>query len=451
MLISFSVANFRSFGEEVTLNMVASSRTQAHQNHLVPLPDNRNVLRTAVIYGANAAGKSNLVKAMQYVQRAVHFGHIAPAQPFRFDSKFIHQPSSFEFRFLAAGKVFAYGFDVRRTSIESEWLCLVKGDDDLLVFERNAEGETEISGDATKHLKNDDVLFRVLAALRRVPLKPHQLFLNRINDIPESAQGETLNEIIRWLTRDFVLSGPDLQTSCDTLDRLEKDGTYRNFCRIFLNNVGTGICDLNLDYTSRPATEHERENFQRYAEYDDDFTHFFGCSGHADVRLDPDNPGRLITRTLMASHDRGNESYRLPFAEESDGTRHLLDLMDVICPTSRSQSSVVVIDELDRSLHPLICWEFIRFFSESCPGQRRQLIVTTHEAHLLDQELLRRDEYWFVEKDREHQTKLVSLSDFNIRNDLHVQRGYLNGRFGAIPVIGGMESLEKLLNCSESE
>ena len=103
------------------------------------------------------------------------------------------------------------------------------------------------------------------------------------------------------------------------------------------------------------------------------------------------------------------------------------------------QNKVVVIDELDRSLHPLLCWEFIRFFSETRPGDRKQLIVTTHEAHLLDQKLLRRNEYWFVEKDAAQQSRLVSLSDFNIRNDLQIEKGYLQGRFGAIPVIGSIE------------
>ena len=107
---------------------------------------------------------------------------------------------------------------------------------------------------------------------------------------------------------------------------------------------------------------------------------------------------------------------------------------------------MVVLDELDRSLHPLICWEFIRFFSESCPGTHKQLIVTTHEAHLLNQDLLRRDEYWFVEKDVQQQSQLVPLSGFSIRNDLQVAKGYLNGRFGAIPMIGPMDSLEKLLS-----
>jgi len=122
-----------------------------------------------------------------------------------------------------------------------------------------------------------------------------------------------------------------------------------------------------------------------------------------------------------------------------------------LLPVLADQTRVFVVDELDRSLHPLMCREFIRLFSESCPGARRQLIVTTHEAHLLDQELLRRDEYWFVEKDAQHQSRLTSLVDFNIRKDLQIEKGYLQGRFGAIPMFGSFEPLRRLLECTATE
>jgi AAA15 family ATPase/GTPase len=98
----------------------------------------------------------------------------------------------------------------------------------------------------------------------------------------------------------------------------------------------------------------------------------------------------------------------------------------------------------------LICWEFIRLFSETAPAVHKQLIVTTHEAYLLNQKLLRRDEYWFAEKDGEQQTRLVSLSDFKVRNDLQLENGYLHGRFGGIPIMGPATDLEELLTKNRS-
>jgi hypothetical protein len=112
------------------------------------------------------------------------------------------------------------------------------------------------------------------------------------------------------------------------------------------------------------------------------------------------------------------------------------------------QSKVFVIDELDRSLHPILAHEFLRLFLELHPDGDRQLIVTTHETYLLDQELLRRDEIWFTEKDEHQQTHLYPLTDFRVRKDLRFERSYLQGRFGAIPFVSGVENLRPLDECT---
>jgi AAA15 family ATPase/GTPase len=143
----------------------------------------------------------------------------------------------------------------------------------------------------------------------------------------------------------------------------------------------------------------------------------------------------------------GNIQFALPFSEESDGTQQLLHYLPYLLP-KQGRSRVVVIDELDRSLHPKLCWELVDFFSKSCPGVRRQMIVTTHEAHLLDQDLLRRDEYWMVEKDKTGQSRLTPLTDFNVRKDLNLRKGYLQGRFDALPIIGDISSLASWLGCT---
>jgi hypothetical protein len=265
--------------------------------------------------------------------------------------------------------------------------------------------------------------------------------------LPETAQGETLNSVIRWLTQDLVILEAQHRNR-DIIDRLSNDPQFRLFCSRFLQSVGTGIGDFEIDETIRELGDSDR--------YLRDFLKLglptygaFGTTNDTDMRLKDDDPDHIVVRRLLAGHNLRSEQFRLPFSEESDGTQQLLHLMPVLSPAE--QNKVIVIDELDRSLHPLICWEFIRFFSETKPGDRKQLIVTTHEVHLLNQELLRRDEYWFVEKDAAQQSRLVSLSDFNIRNDLQVQKGYLQGRFGAIPIIGAMNDLECLLESNKLE
>jgi len=453
MLVSFSVSNYRSFGEEVTLNMVASNKLTDHRHHVIPIGDTgKHVVRSALIYGANAAGKSNLVKAMAFAQRLVGWrqqDRLPNVEFFRFQPDGARTPSSFEFRFLLDRRVFAYGFDVTGDRIVAEWLTLTKGDDDLVVFERDAQGHTAI-GEAVSRLSTDDPrLKETLGVLRQLPLRPRQLFLNRVSSIPDEVQGKTLSAVVRWVTNDLSVLEAE-HRSCDLLDRLDNDQAFRRFTEEFLKTVDTGIGRLQFERTERQCTEWEREYISHGSECDEPAYSLLGCTGDTDMRLTPGDPNRVTIRRLLAEHSLSQKEFLLPFCEESQGTQQLLHFMPTLF-TSRGENKIVVIDELDRSLHPLICWEFIRFFSDHCPGARTQLIVTTHEAHLLDQELLRRDEYWFVEKDEKQQSQLVPLSDFNIRKDLQVRKGYLDGRFGAIPVFGMMEGLRKHLECETGE
>lgn len=448
MLVSFSVSNFRSFGEEVTLNMVASNKLAEHPGHRIPIGSTgKDVLRSGVIYGANAAGKSNLIQAIEIAQRLItkRTDRIAAVEPFRFRASRQREPSSFEFRFLVGDRVFIYGFDILLNKFVAEWLSVHKGDDEIVIFERDADGKTSSNHAAKKLFPEDEMMFKSLKVMERLPLKSNQLFLNRAGSVPGDALGATLQSIIRWFNDELLVLRPE-HRSCEILERLYTDEDFREFCSTFLRSADTGIGRLEVREIEREATEHERDYLIAMGE----INMFGACDGAMDLRPKPDDPTRVLVRRLIAEHMAESGKYALPFSEESDGTVQLLHLMPVLS-SPPEQSRVVIIDELDRSLHPLICWEFIRFFSESCPNARKQLIVTTHEAHLLNQDLLRRDEYWFVEKDASQQTRLVALSDFNIRKDLQVQKGYLHGRFGAIPMIGGMGELEKMLECPPSE
>jgi AAA15 family ATPase/GTPase len=144
---------------------------------------------------------------------------------------------------------------------------------------------------------------------------------------------------------------------------------------------------------------------------------------------------------LKAAH-RSQDGQAIPFGieQESDGTKRILDLIPAL-HSFKQKPLCYFIDEIDRSLHPMLAREFIDFFFRSCQNRPAQLIVTTHESSLLDQDLLRRDEIWFAEKDEQGATKLYSLLDFAPRNDLDLRKNYLQGRFGAIPFLGGMERL----------
>jgi hypothetical protein len=146
-------------------------------------------------------------------------------------------------------------------------------------------------------------------------------------------------------------------------------------------------------------------------------------------------------------HERG-KVVRLELAEESDGTRRLLNLISAL-HRLRTIGGVYIIDEIDRSLHPMLVKEFLEFFLKSRSAGAGQIIVTTHESNLLDQDLLRRDEIWFAEKDQSAATRLYSLLDFKVRNDLEIRKHYLQGRFGAVPFLGNLDNLPAMTDAPE--
>lgn len=450
MLVSFSVSNYRSFGEEVTLNMVASNKLTDHPDHRIQIDETgKYLVRSAVLYGANAAGKSNLVKAMAFAQRLIQWrhDHLPAVENFRFSPELSKAPSSFEFRFLIGDRVFIYGFDITSRQIVAEWLGFLEGDDEPVIFERNEKGKTEVNSEVWDYFSKDIQMKEALEVLQRLSIKPNQLFLNRISSLPEEAQGPTLHAVLNWLTEELEIIEPD-HRACELLERLDVEGSFREFTTKFLDRIGTGIGDLKFEQLDPSWAESAQEYFSG-VEPEHGYE-FFGCQGDTYICRDEKESDKLIARRLMAEHSTTTAKYSLPFSEESDGTQQILHYLPVLS-TRPEKNKVIIIDELDRSLHPLLCWEFIRFFSESCPGARKQLIVTTHESHLLNQSLLRRDEYWFVEKDKDQQSRLSSLDEYNVRNDLKIQKGYLQGRFGAIPVFGGLSELECLLDCRVKE
>jgi hypothetical protein len=154
-----------------------------------------------------------------------------------------------------------------------------------------------------------------------------------------------------------------------------------------------------------------------------------------------EDKGTIYHRQVTATHGcRGGKEKRLPISEESDGSQRLLHLLPALYRIAET-NSVFVVDELERSMHPALARKFVEFFLKAGGGSGSQLIFTTHESHLLDLDLMRRDEIWFTEKDDAGATQLYSLADFKIRKDHRIGKGYLLGRYGAIPFLGGIDRL----------
>jgi hypothetical protein len=451
MLINFSVENFRSFGQEQTLSLVADSTRDESPCHMVPLAETgRHVLRTAMVYGANASGKSNLVRAMSFARNLILRG-AGPStrislDQFRF-TRSEPRPSSFEFRFLVGGTIFVYGFDISQEGIVEEWLSILRGPNrEADLFRRI--GKRITFGDQ-RAFEPDSPLNKTLKALEQLGVRSNQLLLNKIVDLASENRGKLLNQVVMWFSQCLTIILPEASFN-SIIEFVEADPAFGEFVGEFLRSTGTGIEGLLIEQERIDADRLPKDLLEALASRGDVGTRPIVMGPGVSLSLDPDDPGQAIRRNLATRHHVAGDEFSLPFHDESDGTQRFSHLLPALFH-SRMPNRVFVIDELDRSLHPLLAHAYLRFFIESCPGEPRQLVATTHETFLLDQDLIRRDEVWFTEKDERQQTHLYPLTDLKVRKDLRYGKSYLQGRFGAIPFVGGLERIRELAQCAVGE
>jgi hypothetical protein len=224
------------------------------------------------------------------------------------------------------------------------------------------------------------------------------------------------------------------------------DQDFRQFCGAFLKNVGTGIDDLSIEKARIDVDNVPRAIVDYLQSPSGSHSAFMLSPPGVTLELDTDDPTKVVRKDINARHRVSREDFSISFQEESDGTQRCLNLLPALYHLTQ-KCKVFVVDELDRSLHPLLCHALLKLFLDACPGDCQQMVVTTHETHLLDLDLLRRDEIWFVEKDNQQQSCLSSLVDWGARKDLRIEKGYLQGRFGGIPFIGDTKKLMDMIQC----
>jgi AAA15 family ATPase/GTPase len=442
MLITFSIENYRSFREEQTLNLLASKRLgKGSIGQVRSLPEiDEDILTTVALYGANGAGKSNLVSAVRFVERLVLFGtepgERIPYRPFIFDESTPSQPMTFDMQLLAGGSVFRYGFSCDDKTVHEEWLGVYDGKKERQLFNRNtgADGAVEVKLPSQSLLSDA----KKIKALAEVGARPNQLFLTEIVNLDDpKAQGSLLRQLVEWFAETLHVVLPDFPVSI-LFKLVAEDASFATFASQFLRGANTGISNLSVQTEIAPKSQWER--MQKLAK------HLFGegarekefriGSDEGELFVDVDDNDTVKIRRISTEHGE----YTLPLFEESDGSKRLLNLLPLLYKM-KEKGAVIIIDELERSLHPMLAHKFIEFFHQSLESAPGQLVFTTHETTLLDPDLLRRDSIWFTEKDQVGASSLYSLSDFKVRKDLKLRKHYLQGRFGAVPFLGGIDRL----------
>lgn len=441
MLINFYVKNFRSIRDEVQLNLVADGRYKNHDEHLEPIIAlEKSALKMAVLYGANAAGKSNVVRAIDFAKDMVlEQGTIKRLQNNQFARR-SDAPTEFQLQFQTGEYQFDFGFELLGGKVVSEWLVIEGSDQsrrDAKVYQRNGD---QIEFGKLSAYQDGKATIDILNTLDSLGIKEDELLLNKVlQGTAQTKRGNILNAVLSWFMESLKIIQPR-SSFLQLLSTLDHDKRFRNWSAELLSSVDTGIAELEIakdeispDKLPQPFVEGLQAGVDSIS-----------LSSGLELALDEEDNSKVVRRSLKSVHSSGKEKFELPFAEESDGTQRFLDLLPALYLHHEQESNeptVYVIDELDRSLHPLLSRAFVEFFSMSAADRPVQLIFTTHETNLLDSDLLRRDEIWFVEKGRDQVTKLTSLADFSVRNDLRLEKGYLHGRFGAIPVVSGFEEL----------
>jgi AAA15 family ATPase/GTPase len=445
MILNFSVNNFRSFREEQKLSMVASNRFADHANHLRTIPDDENkLLPVAVIYGANGAGKSNLVNALSFLERLVLRGtedkKPTGRRPFLLDTTSAKEPTELTIQFLEDGRVYEFGCRVSDKLIDAEWLCLLRDGKETIVYERVTNSDGEVTIEAGLVLKDDTWGDHSKPlALSRVGALPNQLFLHVVGkSLRERDQGPVMAGAIRWFRERLTIIKPE-DSFGDLAGLVAQNTAFATFAGEFLKRVATGVDRLRVD-----TAEVEEKMLLGLADGMKQIVADLP-PGETTVIVAPDGSQFIVEkgegtkvrlRTVQSEHVTAEGTrVTLPFSEESDGTQRVTHLLPAL-HAAGDALGVYVIDEIDRSLHPLLAKGFVRSFLDTCASKGGQLIFTTHETAFLDTELLRRDEIWFTDKKRaEGNTELYSLADYKVRTDLKIDKAYLQGRFDGIPPV----------------
>lgn len=423
MLLSLTVKGYRSFQVEQTLSLIANNRYTDHADHLKTLPvGEERLLPVLALYGANGAGKSNLIQALAHLRLLV-MGKARPQlTPFMFQSG---QDISIEIQFLSENTVFLYGVIGADDRLREEWLYLRAGTRWIPLFERE-DNRVEL-GEACPAPSER------LKALRTIGAKPHQTFLRFVDEELSDGgdSGPELRSALDWFKRLKIILPSSLHSLLPLA--LTDNPDLRSRMSEVLSRVATGVSRLEVTERELDPTELESMRFPWSRLPQDVPSGDVILSRNGRVYRMPDGQSRVLESSLHLHHPFGAGTIPFSPEDESDGTHRLLHLLPALLPDpDADQGSVIVVDEIDRSLHPQLSKHLIRRFIAD--GGARQLIFTTHDLNLLDLDVLRRDEIWFVEK-RDAASDLYSLADFKIRKDLSIDRAYLQGRFGAVPPV----------------
>lgn len=439
MLLRLIAENLTSFKEAVEFNTFPSSKSHSHENHKITC-GHATALRMSAIYGANGAGKSNLLQALNLLQTLVKTETLRKIDfyddpTFKLDSQCSGKPSGLAVEFYYNNNVFYYHVEFTLEEIVLEELLLSKKSKDIPLFTRK---RTDISIDSNYIGKGISEQFQ--DALKRL-VRPDMLLLSFLGKY-YSSESPLVVDAYQWFMKNLQLVLPDMFHGF-VPHMIDTDSDFSELVNRTLPELKTGIDKVivkkeliaeedvksgKLIQLVKQAKEHPGEPQTTRNRFTDDVVNVIFENGN------------VYLKTLVAVHrNLDGSEVEMSLHDESDGTRRLIEYMPLLYAIIQ-KDMVYVVDEIERSIHPIMIKDIVRKLSESTKA-KGQLIFTTHESGLLDQNIFRPDEIWFAQKDAEQATQLYPLSDFNIHKTANIENGYLNGRYGGIPFLSNLKDL----------
>jgi len=423
MLLRLGVSNYRSIRDYAELSLIASDAIKDKGTDLLELPGAKyRVLPAIVIYGANAAGKSSIHMALGSMGshvlnsfRKLEAGAPIPRYPFALDKTSKDKPTHFDCDFVIDGVRYHYGYEFNDKEFEREWLYSFPEGYRRVLFNRDYENDEIEFG---KHLKGKN---RAIEELMR----PNSLFVS----VAAQSSHDELTKVYDFFRHSAQGIGASLND-----DSVQKAIGSKNDQRLvpFLKTADTGISGLEIREKAQPE-----EAKKILAALRNTLASEMGDEVGS-LLLD-DNASR--TAVFFKHIGEDGELYELPFSGESRGTKRLSKVM-LSAYEALDRGGVLFVDEIDASLHSLLSIKLVSLFTNKLTNPRgAQIVTTTHDTNLLCCGSLRRDQIWFAEKANDGGTQLYPLTDIKTRNTDNLEKGYLQGRFGAIPYFGDVTAL----------
>ena len=446
MFIGFSVSNFLSFKSPQTMSMMAS-KVARHKEHILN-GNGKKILKTGLIYGANAGGKSNFIKAIDFSRDIILDGLEEVdlnRKYFRINKEGYRQPGVFEYRLITQSKKeYSYGIAISYAAKEiiSEWLLRIeKNGSETCIFNRDIDesGENFTFSEVTHKNEAEKIKWEIFLDVFGKNISPAMKKKSILSDVAERSNEKSgvlkeIMDVYEWF-QSIIILFPTSQYS--GLNQLVEKEEVRKFFSGILKYFDTGIesveskqGEMNFDriFEGIPKEHAEKLKIRISNDIENDPVMFKVNNQVYSLRKDEE--GNIITTKMMQNH--GNPQELFEYSDESDGTQRLFDLIPLFY--EHQNNRVIFIDEIDRSLHTNLTRRFLELFYSLTEKSDCQIIATTHDSNLLDLDLVRQDEIWFIKRLEDHSSKMYSLNRYKERYDKKIDKEYLLGRYDAIPI-----------------